>query len=132
MRKTSFYSLGIINDRGVTIFIVCRITTYIHSGMFLILQVWNGKILPDIKAFPSCDIFYLFYLIIVFMKFSVVARLKRLIMCVKFFFFYHSVIFSLLIHQTSKKNLFLYLSLLVNLKKSEHLILCIFPAEITS
>lgn len=57
IRKTLFYSLWIINDRGVTVFIVCRITTYIHSGVFLILQIWNGKILPDIKAFPACDIF---------------------------------------------------------------------------
>lgn len=111
--------------------IVCRITTYIHSGVFLILQIWNGKILPDIKAFPACDIFYLLYLIILFMKFLVVAGLKRLIMCINIFF-YHSVIFSLFIHQTFKKNLFLYLSLLANLKKPECLILCIFPAEITS
>lgn len=131
IRKTLFYSLWIINDRGVTVFIVCRITTYIHSGVFLILQIWNGKILPDIKAFPACDIFYLLYLIILFMKFLVVAGLKRLIMCINIFF-YHSVIFSLFIHQTFKKNLFLYLSLLAKLKKPECLILCIFPAEITS
>lgn len=131
MRKTSFYSLWIINDRAVTVFILCRITTYIHSRVFLILQIWNGKILPDIKAFPSCGIFYLFYLIILFMKFSVVAGLKRLIMCVNIFLC-PSVIFSFFIHQAFEKNPFLYLSLLVNLKKSKHLILSIFPAEITS
>lgn len=60
---------------------------YIHIRMFLILQRWDTKILPDIKAFPPCDILYLFCLIL-FMKFIALARLKDWL-CVLTFFTVH-------------------------------------------
>lgn len=85
----------------------------IYISLFLILQIWDPIILPDIKAFSACDIFIYFTTLFYSWNFHC-CWVTRLIMYVHSS--HHSVIFYLLFHQNLLKNLFLYLSLLLSLK----------------
>lgn len=75
-------------------------------SVFLTLQIWDPKILPDIKVFSLCDIFIYFTTLFYSWNFHC-CWITRLIMYVHSS--HHSVIFYLLIHQNLLKNFSIYL-----------------------